>query len=101
MMEALERIRSFAAVGRAAFFQDVKTLEATAYEILKLGEAARQLSESFRTENPRVPWQRLVSLRNEIVHEYFRVDPEALWEFVTSELDGLERTLRALSAKKD
>lgn len=96
MLEALERIRGFAAGGRAAFLSDTKVNEAVAYEILKLGEAAGHLSPSFRRSHGKVPWRRLVGLRNQIIHEYFRVDPDDLWEFVAAELEGLERALRSL-----
>jgi len=38
--------------------------------------------------------------RNQIVHEYYRLDPDALWEFVGAELDTLEREHRPPIAKK-
>lgn len=96
MLEALERIRGFSAEGRGTFLSDPKTQEAVAYELLKLGEAANRVSKQFRREQADFPWSRLVDLRNEIVHEDFRVDADSLWEFVEGELDGLERKLRTL-----
>ena len=97
MLEALEKIRGFSAGGRGSFLADAKTQEAVAYELLKLGEAASRLSAPFRREHREVPWTRMIGLRNEIVHEYFRVDPDSLWEFVESELDGIARKLRRLA----
>jgi uncharacterized protein with HEPN domain len=101
MLEALERIRGFSSGGRAGFLADQKTQEAVAYELLKLGEAAGRLSRPLRKTHSEVPWSRLIGLRNEIVQEYFRIDPDALWEFVEKELDPLERALRPLTAKED
>jgi uncharacterized protein with HEPN domain len=101
MLEALERIRGFSSGGRAVFLADQKTQEAVAYELLKLGEAANRVSRPLRTTHSEVPWSRLIGLRNEIVHEYFRIDPDALWEFVEQELDPLERGLRLLNSKAD
>ncbi|MCI4346495.1 MAG: DUF86 domain-containing protein [Thermoplasmata archaeon] len=98
MLEALERIRGFSSGGRATFLSDAKTQEAVAYELLKLGEAANRVSKPFRSSHAAFPWARLIEPRNEIVHEYFRVDPDSLWEFVESELDGVERKLRQLVA---
>lgn len=94
MREALERIRGFVAGGRSTFFGDLRTNEAVAYEVLKLGEAASRVAAPFRKAHPNVPWRRLASLRNEIVHEYFRVDLDDLWEFVSVELARVERALR-------
>lgn len=98
MLEALETIRTFSVGGRATFLSDTKTQEAVAYELLKLGEAANRVSKSFRRAHAGFPWARLIELRNEIVHQYFRVDSDSLWEFVETELDGVERLLRDLSA---
>ncbi|MCI4363816.1 MAG: DUF86 domain-containing protein [Thermoplasmata archaeon] len=97
MLEALERIRGFSTGGRATFLSDTKTQEAVAYELLKLGEATNRVAKPFRRSHPEFPWARLIELRNEIVHAYFRVDPDSLWEFVEGELDGVERKLRALA----
>lgn len=94
MQEAIERMRSFVSGGRAAFFGDPRTNEAVAYEVLKLGEAAGRISTPFRKAHPTVPWRRLAALRNEIVHEYFRIDLEDLWEFVAVEMETVERALR-------
>lgn len=96
MLESIENIRGFISGGRATFFTDEKTHEAVAYEVLKLGEAANRISPSFRRNHSAVPWKRIVALRNAVVHEYFRVDLDALWEFASKELDALERDLRRL-----
>jgi uncharacterized protein with HEPN domain len=96
MLEAIERIRAFVSGGRAAFFADPKTREAVTFQVLKLGEAATGLTPAFRQSHVRVPWRRLIGLRNEIVHEYFRIELDDLWEFVVKDLDGLERELRRL-----
>jgi uncharacterized protein with HEPN domain len=97
MLEAMEKIRGFSAGGRGAFLSDEKTQTAVAYELLKLGEAAGHVSKSLRRDYSEFPWSRLIDLRNEIVHEYFRIDVDSLWEFVEHELDGIERGLRRLS----
>ncbi len=97
MFEALEKVRGFSAGGRATFLSDEKTQTAVAYELLKLGEAASHVSKSYRREHTEFPWSRLIGLRNEIVRESFRLDPDGLWEFVESELDSVERGLRQLS----
>ncbi|MGI0133041.1 MAG: HepT-like ribonuclease domain-containing protein [Thermoplasmata archaeon] len=96
ILEALERIRGFVSGGRSAFFGDSKTQAAVAYEVLKMGEAANGTSAGFQKAHAAVPWRRLIALRNEIVHESFRVDLDALWEFIESELPGVERALRTL-----
>ncbi|MCI4318205.1 MAG: DUF86 domain-containing protein [Thermoplasmata archaeon] len=96
MLQALERIRTFAAPGAATMLADPKTADAIAYEVLKLGEAASQLSPLLRSKHPGVPWGRLIRQRNQMVHEYFRTDEATLWKFVVHDLDPLERELRKI-----
>lgn len=95
MLEAIERIRRFTLSGEASFFGDRKAQDAVAYEILILGEAANRVGVAFRRSHPRVAWGMLVALRNQLVHESFRIEPADEWAFVTKELDLLERALRA------
>ena len=99
MLRAIEQIRTYTAGGQSEFFRDEKTLDAVAYSLLRLGEAASQVSPELRTAHPAVPWSRLARTRNQMVHEYFRVSAATLWAFVTEDLDPLERELRKVSAR--
>jgi uncharacterized protein with HEPN domain len=97
MFQAIEHIRSFTAAGSAAFYRDPKTSDAVSYELLKLGEAAANVSSAVRRAHPDVPWKKLIHLRNEMIHEYFQTELRTLWSFVTQDLDPTERALRKVS----
>lgn len=47
------------------------------------GEAASKLSREAQAELPEVPWPLIVSMRNRLVHAYFDVNTDILWETVT------------------
>ncbi|MCI4326515.1 MAG: DUF86 domain-containing protein [Thermoplasmata archaeon] len=94
MLRAIEQIRTYTSGGESEFFRDQKTADAVAYELLKLGEAAGQISIGLRSAHPDVPWSLLVRRRNQMVHEYFRISGATLWAFVIDDLDRLERSLR-------
>jgi uncharacterized protein with HEPN domain len=98
MLEALEWIRTYSVSGPGTMLADPKTSGAIAYEVLKLGEAASQLSPQLRSKHPEVPWDRLIRQRNQMVHEYFHVDEATLWKFVVNDLVPLERALRKVVA---
>lgn len=51
-----------------------------------IGEAANKLSERIYEENKRVPWGRMIGLRNIVIHEYFGVDLNIIWQIVTVNL---------------
>ena len=58
-----------------------------------IGEAARNVSEETRNTYPTVAWSQIVGLRNLLVHRYFRVDIDTIWEIVHRELPNLIATL--------
>lgn len=54
-----------------------------------VGEAARNISAEFKTAHPEIPWPGIVGMRNRMVHEYFRVAPDKVWEVVKKEMPAL------------
>ncbi len=61
-----------------------------------LGEAARRVSEPFRTEHPDIPWKDIVGLRNVITHQYEKVDYKVLHGVVRGRIPDLLRQLDPL-----
>ena len=59
-----------------------------------VGEAAAQVSDAGRTEFPDVPWPHIVGMRNRLVHAYFDINPDILWDTVLLALPGLLTQLR-------
>lgn len=49
------------------------------HQLVVIGEASRRLSEDFRTQHPEIPWQRVIALRNFVVHEYDEIDFVIVW----------------------
>jgi uncharacterized protein with HEPN domain len=54
-----------------------------------VGEAAKQVSEPTRATYPEVPWRAAARMRDRLVHHYFDIDLDVLWETVTAELPRL------------
>ena len=74
---------------RETFLVDTKAQAAICMKLKLIGEAARAVSDECKAANPRVPWRFFVNLRNRIIHEYFRLDPEVIWTIVQEELPPL------------
>jgi uncharacterized protein with HEPN domain len=74
-------------------------LRAMAYDALLrnlavIGEAVRSLPSETRDAMPDVPWASIAGLRNIVVHEYFRVNPDVILDIVDHELADLARAIR-------
>jgi uncharacterized protein with HEPN domain len=62
-----------------------------------IGEAVRALPPATRDAMPDVPWASIAGLRNIVVHEYFRVNPDLILDIVDHQLGPLAQRLRSLS----
>ena len=65
---------------RAAYDDDVLARMGVTHLLQVIGEASRLLPESARQRFPTVPWTRIVGMRHRIVHEYFRINFNVVWE---------------------
>ncbi|MFH1539237.1 MAG: DUF86 domain-containing protein [bacterium] len=60
------------------FKKDRKTVFAVIRAIEVIGEATKNLPESFRKKYPEIPWKDMAGMRDKLIHEYFGVDVEIL-----------------------
>ena len=97
ILEALRKISLYTAgMGQEEFRQDPKTIDAVVRNLEILGEATRQLPAEFTVRYPDVPWRQIAGLRNRVVHEYFAVDLEIVWQVIRNDLSQLEAQLKRL-----
>ena len=61
-----------------------------------IGEASRMVSPELKREHPEIPWAGIVGMRHRLVHEYFRILPERVWEVVQNDLRKLAVLLEPL-----
>ena len=61
-----------------------------------IGEAANSLSPARVSRYPQVPWRQIIGLRNMLVHEYFRIDRQAIWDIIESDLPPLKLTVEQM-----
>ena len=47
-----------------------------------IGEASRKLSSEFREQQPEIPWQQIIGLRNRVIHAYFEINLTIIWEVI-------------------
>ena len=61
-----------------------------------IGEAAAKTSRGFKTTSTDIPWRDIIAMRNRLIHAYFDIDLDILWQTVTTELPPLLESLEAL-----
>ena len=97
MLEAIETIRGYvAALDKAALCADQRTLDAVIRNLEVLGEAAKRVPPELRARAPEVNWREFATLRDVLIHQYFHVDLDILWDVVSTKLDPLRDSLQRL-----
>lgn len=71
------------------FVKDDKTLDAVIRNFEIIGEAANRINSDFKNKNPQIEWNRIRGFRNRIVHDYFGIDYEIVWDIIENYLDQL------------
>jgi len=102
ILESLARIERYTA-GMAfdTFSTDERTLDAVIRNFGIIGEAANHIPDDVRKAHPELPWPQMRGLRNLVVHEYFGISHEILWETAKKDLPPLAEALRGLLLEED
>jgi uncharacterized protein with HEPN domain len=100
VLEAIERIEKYAVRGRQALASEDLLQTWVVHHLMIIGEACRALSPDFRTNHPAEVWVLAAGLRNVIVHEYFGIDLEVVWNVIEHDLPGLKERVRGILAQE-
>jgi len=87
IVEALGEVEDFTSgMQFEDFVKDKKTINAVVRSLEVIGEAAKKIPDSLRAEHPGIPWKRMAGMRDKLIHEYFGIDLEIVWEVINNEL---------------
>ena len=71
------------------------------FKVLEIiGEAASRISDATREAHPEIPWPNVVGLRNRIVHAYFEIELDVIWNIVTGDVPGLIAELERIAPQE-
>ena len=97
ILEAAGRVLKFTSgLAFSDFVRDLKTHDAVIRNLEIIGEAIKKVPEEVRKEHPKVEWKKIGSLRDILIHEYFGVDDEILWDIVQHKLPKLKNQVESL-----
>lgn len=100
ILDAIERIGShLQGFETGSFLTDVKTQDAVIRQLEIIGEAAANLTDQLREENPNVGWQMATAARNRLIHGYFDVDANMVWDITQNDLPILKTQIEEILKK--
>jgi uncharacterized protein with HEPN domain len=90
ILEAIDAIQQKIALGKDAFSRDEMLQVWVVHHIQIIGEAAASFSQEFRERHADIPWIDIISTRNVLVHHYFGIDYEQIWDTAVIDIPDLK-----------
>ncbi len=97
MLDAMAKIEDFInGMDYSSFANDDKTLSAVIRKFEIIGEAAKNIPASVKEKHPEIPWKSMSGLRDVIIHDYFGIDAEIIWNIASRNLPELRPMIKKI-----
>lgn len=101
ILEAAKSIRSYATgFSFMRFSKDKKTVDAVVRNLEVIGEAVKNVPPNIRQKYPDIEWRKAAGLRDILIHEYFGIDLEIVWDIVQHKIPLLEKQIKRILRRK-
>lgn len=92
--DAIELIQKYTEkINKSDFDSMVIIQDAVIRRIQVIGEAVKNISIPFKKEYSQIPWREITGMRDKIIHGYFNVDNDIVWEVVVKDLPSLKQNI--------
>jgi uncharacterized protein with HEPN domain len=100
IIRAMESIELFVEdMSAEELAQDDKTASAVIRKFEIIGEATKHIPERIKENHPEILWKSMAGMRDRLIHAYFGIDYELVWDAIEIELTNLKSKLRAILAE--
>ena len=97
ILSACRKIETIvAATNEDSFLKDEVLPAAVLHHLTAIGEAIGRLSDELRERHPEVPWRQIIAVRHRIVHAYFDLDWQILWDAAIGDIPELRRQVLSI-----
>ena len=99
--EACQKVIAYTEnVSKNDFFRGEMVFDATMRNLEVIGEAIKQIPVSFRVRYPDIEWRKIAGLRDIVIHHYFGIDPEIIWDIIQNKVPELLTQIQAILANE-
>jgi uncharacterized protein with HEPN domain len=97
ILDAISQIEQYVSgLSYDEFALDRKTQDAAIRQLEIIGEASRNLENSFKENRPEIPWREIADFRNVLAHEYWDIDLDIIWKAINDDVPNLKKALSPL-----
>ena len=94
ILDAIKDIECFLGnISRDEFFKNKEKQYAVIKALEIIGEATKQIHPILRKQHPEIPWTDMMKMRDKLIHAYFGIKVELVWETIKSDLPKLKQQL--------
>ncbi len=102
ILDAIKLLREYLKDKSYEDFKNNRMLQdAVIREIEIIGEATKNLSEEFRNKYPDIPWRQIAGMRDKLIHGYFGVDLDAVWDTATKDIPQLKIKIQEIIKREE
>lgn len=95
IIEALELIEQYVkGIDEKGFFSSFQVQDAVIRRLEIIGEAAKNISKTFKEKYSDIPWKEMAGMRDILIHEYFGVDLLLVWNTIKKDLPKLKESIK-------
>jgi uncharacterized protein with HEPN domain len=102
MLESAQEAMSFIKGRRRTDLKKNRMLSLSIVKSIEIiGEAASKVSKKTRNKYPEIPWANIIGMRNRLIHVYFGIDLDRVWDTVKGDLPSLITDLKKIMASEE
>lgn len=102
ILDAISRIEEYTqGIKYESFIENHLIQDGIIRQIEIMGEAAKRLSKAIRERYLEIPWKDMAGMRDKLIHNYFGVDTDAVWNTVEKDIPTLKNKLKELVEKEE
>jgi uncharacterized protein with HEPN domain len=63
-----------------------------------IGEVAKKIDEEFKSEHPHIEWRKMAGTRDKLIHDYFGIDDDIVYDIIENKIPDLDYFLREITS---
>jgi len=102
ILEAIRKIQNYTKnMGFSEFKRNELVQDAVIRNLEIIGEAVKRIPDSIKREHPHIEWRKIAGLRDILIHAYFEIDLEIIWDIIKNKIPSLKEKILKILEEED